>query len=390
MTLFTFSTVEIALLSGLGTLCGVQLCYYGRIYNRILSHNKACKKGKVSFSDELPPLSVIICARNESENLKRFLPSVLEQDYPHFEVIVINDGSTDESTEVLSALEQQYPHLYHSFTPEGSRYISRKKLSLTLGIKASKYDWVVFTEANCQPASNQWLRLMARNFTPQTEIVLGYNGYEGGKGFRHRYIAFDALFGSLRYLGFALAQKPYMGIGRNLAYRKELFYKKKGYSAHLNLERGEDDLFINEVTTKKNTRVESHSDSVVRMHAIERYKDWKEEKISYLDTSKRFKGMQRYLLGFETTTRLFFYGAALSAAILGVYNKSYVVILLAALLFVIRWTVQAVVINKTAAAMKDERHYYLTLPLFDLLQPMKSLQHRLYKLCVRKSNFRRR
>lgn len=162
---------------------------------------------------------------------------MLEQDYPQFEVIVINDGNTDESEDYLTILEEKYPHLYHSFVPDSSRYISRKKLAVTLGIKASKYEWLVFTNANCMPQSNQWLRLMARNFTSRTQVVLGYSGYERGKGWLHKRVAFDNLFTSMRYLGFALAGSPYMGIGRNLAYRKELFYQQKGFSAHLNLQR---------------------------------------------------------------------------------------------------------------------------------------------------------
>ena len=116
---------------------------------------------------------------------------------------------------------------------------------------------------------------MARNFTSSTDIVLGYSGYERGKGWLHKRASFDSLFTSLRYLGFALAGKPYMGIGRNLAYRKELFFKVKGFSTHLNMQRGEDDLFINQVANEKNTRVETSPDAVIQMQPMERYKDWK-------------------------------------------------------------------------------------------------------------------
>lgn len=390
MEAFTFNTVELILLSVTGILLVTQLIYYIGIYNRIHTRNKANEKGEIHFTNELQPLSVIICARNESENLRRYLPSILEQDYPNFEVVVINDGSTDESEEVLSAFEEKYPHLYHSFTPESARYISRKKLSLTLGIKASKHDWLVFTEANCQPVSDQWLRLMARNFTPRTQIVLGYNGYERGKGWRHKRIAFDSLFTSLRYLGFALAGKPYMGIGRNLAYRKELFFKQKGYSTHLNLQRGEDDLFVNQIITEDNLRVEIDKNSVIRMKPIERYKDWKEEKISYLATSSYFHGMQRYLLGFETCSRLLFYAALIAAIVFGVLNAHWLVVGMACVALLIRYTVQAIVINTTATDMDDNRHYYFTLPVFDLLQPLQSLRFRMYRLYRGKGDFMRR
>lgn len=390
MEAFTFNTFELILLSVAGVLLIIQLFYYLGIYNRIHIRNIADKKNELHFTKELPPLSVIICARNESENLRQFLPAILEQDYPQFEVIVINDGSTDESEEVLSAFEEKYQHLYHSFTPENARYISRKKLALTLGIKASKYDWLVFTEANCQPVSNQWLRLMARNFTPHTQIVLGYSGYERGKGWLHKRISFNALFTSLRYLGFALAGKPYMGLGRNLAYRKEMFFKEKGYSTHLNLQRGEDDLFINQIATPNNTRVETNADAVMRMQPVERYKDWKEEKVSYMATARYYKGTQRYMVGFETFSRLLFYAICIAGIVFGILNLHWLVAGIALFIWLIRYTTQAIVINKTATEQRDNRHYYFSLPVFDLLQPLQTLKLKFYRFYRGKGDFMRR
>lgn len=390
MEAFTFNTAELILLSAAGVLLIVQLIYYLGLYNRIHTHNLAVGKDEVHFGRELPPLSVVICARNESENLRRNLPAILKQDYPDFEVIVINDGSTDESEDLLSELEEEYPNLYHSFTPDSARYISRKKLALTLGIKASKYDWLVFTEADCTPVSDKWLRRIARNFTPSTDIVLGYSGYERGKGWLHKRVSFDSLFTSLRYLGFALAGKPYMGIGRNLAYRKELFFKVKGFSTHLNMQRGEDDLFINQIANENNTRVETSPDSVIRMQPVERYKDWKEEKVSYMATARFYKGSQRWLPGLETATRLLFYVACLSGIVFGILSFHWLAAGLALLLWIVRYSAQAYVINKTANEMGDNRSYYFTLPVFDIIRPLQSLKFRLYRLYRRKGDFMRR
>lgn len=390
MEAFTFNTAELILLSAAGVLLIVQLIYYLGLYNRIHTHNLAVGKDEVHFGRELPSLSVVICARNESENLRRNLPAILKQDYPDFEVIVINDGSTDESEDLLSELEEEYPNLYHSFTPDSARYISRKKLALTLGIKASKYDWLVFTEADCTPVSDKWLRRIARNFTPSTDIVLGYSGYERGKGWLHKRVSFDSLFTSLRYLGFALAGKPYMGIGRNLAYRKELFFKVKGFSTHLNMQRGEDDLFINQIANENNTRVETSPDSVIRMQPVERYKDWKEEKVSYMATARFYKGSQRWLLGLETATRLLFYVACLSGIVFGILSFHWLAAGLALLLWIVRYSAQAYVINKTANEMGDNRSYYFTLPVFDIIRPLQSLKFRLYRLYRRKGDFMRR
>lgn len=390
MEAFTFNTVELILLSVAGILFIIQLIYYFGLYNRIHTYNKAIRRDEVHFTQETPPLSVIICARNEADNLRKLLPIILNQDYPQFEVIVINDASTDETEDLLVVMEEEYPHLYHSFAPSSARYISHKKLALTLGIKASKYDWLVFTETNCVPASSDWLKLMARNFTPHTQIVLGYSGYDSAKKWMHKRIAFDALFNSLRYLGCALAGKPYMGIGRNLAYRKELFFQKKGFSSHLNLQRGEDDLFINQLANGENTRVETDLNATMRIQSVERLKDWKEEKISYMATARYYKGMQRYLLGFETTSRLLFHAFCVAGIVFGIINSHWLVAGSALLLWIVRLTVQAIIINRTAREMGRDLKYYFSLPAFDILQPMLSLKSKLIRLRRRKGDFMKR
>lgn len=379
MEAFTFNTVELILLSVAGIFLIIQLLYYFGLYNRIHIRNKAIRRDEVHYTRETHPLSVIICARNEADNLRKVLPMILEQDYPQFEVIVINDASTDETEDVLGMMEEKYPHLYHSFTPDSARYISHKKLSLTLGIKASKYDWLVFTELNCVPASKDWLKLMARNFTPHTQIVLGYSGYERTKGWMHKRIAFDTLFHSMRYLCFALAGKPFMGIGRNLAYRKELFFNQKGFSSYLNLQRGEDDLFINQIATGENTRVETDINATMRIQPVKRMKNWREEKMSYATTARYYHGTQRYILGGETTSRLLFYTCCIAGMTFGVLNSHWLVAGIALLLWIFRFIVQAIVMNQTAKEMGGGRKYYFSLPIFDILLPLQSLRLMLHR-----------
>lgn len=378
METFAINSTEQYLLTAAGILLVVQLIYYLVLYNRIGRRNRKAQRNELHFTQELPPLSVIICARDEAENLRRNLPAILAQDYPEFEVIVINDGEKNESEDYLLQLEEQYRNLYHSFVPDSSRYISRKKLAVTLGIRASRYDWLVLTEANCQPQSNQWLRLLARNFTPHTEVVLGYSGFQRGKGWLRRCCAFDSLFNAMRYLGFALGGHPYMGIGRNLAYRKQLFYDQKGFSAHLNLRRGDDDLFVNQVAHGENTRVETDPEAIMRMQPIYRGKDWREEKIGYASTARQYKGLQRWLAGLETFSRLLFYAAWLSMTVMGILHFHWMVAGIGVLLFLLRFAVQAIVINTTAQSLNEKYRYRLTLPLFDLLQPLQSLW---WKLC---------
>jgi hypothetical protein len=334
----------------------------------------------IHFTKEQPPISVIISVRDESRHLHECLTSILSQDYPQFEVIVINDGDNDDSENIILPLENQYNNLYHSFVPDTSRYLSRKKLALTIGVKAAKYDWIVVTEPNCMPASNQWLKTLARNFTSRTEVVLGYSNYKYDKSWTNRCIGFDNLFQSMRYLGFALLGKPYMGIGRNMAYRKELFYQQKGFSAHLNLQRGDDDLFINQIANKENTRVETAPEAIVQTSNVEMARDWYTEKIGYAGTATLLKGSQQLLLGAETASRLLFHACWVAATVMGAVQGHWLVVAVSVVFGLIKWGMQGAVINLTAKALNESRRYYLTLPIFDFLQPLQSL---CWKVCSR-------
>ncbi|KAA6324745.1 hypothetical protein EZS27_025966 [termite gut metagenome] len=390
MEAIVFSVLELVLLSYLGVLWLIQLTYYFALYNRILKRKAAIKKGKIRFTDELSPLSVIIYIKDSREKvLHEFLLPVLEQDYPEFEVIVVND-TPSHGEELLLLMQKQYPHLHYTFIPNSARCISRKKLALTLGAKAGKYEWLVFTEANCYPADKNWLRLMARNFTSGTQVVLGYSNFQYKNGWPHKYRSFDLLFNSLRYLGFALAGKPYMGIGRNMAYRKELFFRQKGFSSHLDLDRGDDDLFINQIATKSNTRVEVDARAIIRMQPLTLDKDWDEEKMTYAVTSRYFRGSQRLLLWFETFSRLLFHAFYGSITIFFLLNRYWYAVGAATLLWLIRYVIQAIIINRTSIELGDKRQYYFTLPIFDIWLPFQALKFKIYQMYRGKDYFMKR
>ena len=385
MEAFTFNTAELILLSAAGILFIIQLIYYFGLYNRIHVRNKTVRKEETHFSRELPPLSVILCARNEADNLRKILPAILEQDYPQFEVIVINDASTDETEDVLGYMEEKYPHLYHSFTPDSARYISHKKLALTLGIKASKHDWLVFTETNCMPASNQWLKLVARNFTSQTQIVLGYSGYDRIKGWLHKRIAFDTLFQSLRYLGFALAGNPYMGIGRNMAYRKELFFKNKGFSKFLHLHYGDDDLFINEITNRTNTRVEISEAGQMTATYQDNYEAWKELKLQYDFTSKYLHTTAKSIFGIA---KFFDYAFDILFVCLWVEGiiHNWATAVLASILALSLFSIKVIVYRRAAKILRKPRLFF-SLPFFSFIQPCINLYFKVIGSVTRKKNF---
>ena len=385
MELFTIDTI---LPIASGALFITQAVYYLGLYNKLYTHSRETAYA-TDINTQNPPLSVIIVAKDATHELQENLPFILEQNYPEFEVIVIYDRPADDCDNTLKLLEDKYPNLYHTFIPDSARYISHKKLGITMGIKASRHEWLVFTEPDCRPQSNQWLKQMARNFTPATEIVLGYSNYEKVPGWFNKKITFDTLLNSMRYLGMAVSGHPYMGTGRNMAYRKTLYYKQKGFASHLNLQRGEDDLFINETARAHNTRVEASPESLMRI-AMPKYKRiWCEEKISYAATSRLFHGTARYLMGFETCSRFLFYTAIIATITISILLHQWTIAAIAVLLWLARFTMQLIVFRKTAKVF-GERKFCALLPLFDFLQPAWNGVFKLQRKFRRKNEFMRK
>lgn len=218
---------------------------------------------------DYPATSVIVYSQSDGANLRTLLPAILNQDYPApMEVIVVNDSGMDNTETIVSELELSYPNLYMTFAPENSRNLSRRKLSITLGIKAARYDKLLLTCGNCRIDSERWMRGMMRHFSNKsTQVVIGYaypSAYDGpDNDRRRRRRSFDQVWQSVRYLSAAIHHHPFMGCGYNLAYDRHLFFEHKGYSRTLNLNFGDDDLFINEIATPANTAVELSKEAQV-------------------------------------------------------------------------------------------------------------------------------
>ena len=243
------------------------------------------------------PVSVIIAARNESENLYELLPRILEQNYPIFEVVVVNNQSTDESIWLLKAYQRQFPNL-KVVQIEKSRHLrAGKKLPLTLAIKAAKYDHFVFTDADCMPRSKNWLHHMVAGFLSSKEIVLGYGPYRRGKGFLNRLIRFDTAFIALNYFSFALNKLPYMGVGRNLAYSRKVFDSVGGFKSHYHLVSGDDDLLIQQAAKNNNYCIEIAEESFCYSEPHTEWMRWKLQKTRHYSTSGKYHVIKKALLG---------------------------------------------------------------------------------------------
>jgi cellulose synthase/poly-beta-1,6-N-acetylglucosamine synthase-like glycosyltransferase len=365
---FSFSLLELIVFGILFLAFLYQLYFYFRYLNGVLHLRTKIKKGKVSFVDEQPPVSVIICSKDEAENLRKYLPFVLQQDYPVFEVVVINDGSTDATDHLLRDLCVEYPNLKTTFVPVGANNLSTKKLGLTLGIKASKYDILLFTDADCMPDDKMWIARMMRNFTPETDFVLGYGAYFQRRGFLNRLITYDTLFIGLQYLGMAAVHRPYMGVGRNLAYRKETFFAQKGFASTLGLSSGDDDLMVNKACNSVNTRAEIAPDSITWSEPNTTYKGWLFQKERHLSVSTYYKPSSQLRLFFEPFTRGLFYLTLILSMVFG----NVIMLIASAALFMIRYVVQLSIINSSAKHF-GERRYVLSLPVLDIYLPLVNL-----------------
>jgi glycosyltransferase involved in cell wall biosynthesis len=237
-----------------------QLYYYAGVFGRVAFSRRGAPAPHGGEQEEarLQPVSVIICARNEEVALGQNLHRVLEQEYPEFEVIVVNDCSEDNSEILLASMQAKYPNLVFRTIVKDEVFKHNKKMALGVGIKAARYDLLLFIDADCYPSGAHWLRSMAGRFTEKTDVVLGYTRLTNNR----RWVRADRLMRALHYLGKALKRKPYMGVGSNLAYRKRLFFDHKGFDIRIIGNLREDCVFINKVATRDNTAVAASAEAV--------------------------------------------------------------------------------------------------------------------------------
>ena len=305
-------------------------------------------------------VSVVICARNEYRHMKENLRLILEQDFPDYEVLVVDHSSDDDTGYFLSYLEEKYSHLTTISIKEDLNFFTGKKFPLSIGIKSAKYDLVLLTDADCKPASRDWIRCMQSAFKPKTEVVLGYGPYYKHKGLLNKLIRYDTAHIAIQYLSYALTGIPYMGVGRNLSYMKQLFYKNKGFISHYRIRSGDDDLFINRVARRSNTAIMVEPGSFTYSEPKETFEEWITQKKRHLSTSNLYKFRHKLLLGTYSFSLLLFY--VLSILLVSL-NWSVIPVLA---LFVLRLISQYVVYARCMKKL-DEKDLVPFLPFYEIL-----------------------
>lgn len=332
----------------------VQLWYYLGYFSRLAFYKKR------ELPTNTPPVSIIICARNEDHNIVEFLPHIFEQEYPEFEVVVVNDCSFDNTGDILKEFAKKHSNLKIVTIKQDDYYSHGKKVALMMGIKGATHEHLLLTDADCKPNSKDWVHNMMQHFTTETEIVLGYGGYEKQTGFLNKIIRFDTFMIALNFLSFALAGKTYMGTGRNLAYKKSLFFKMKGFASHYHIQSGDDDLFVNEAATKQNSKIEISIDSHTISRVKKTYKDWFRQKRRHVTTFKHYNAASKFRLGMISFSQYLFFASFIALMIVQ-FN-----LIIVLLLFLVRLSIQLIIFNKSMKQLA-EKDLLVISPLIELM-----------------------
>jgi glycosyltransferase involved in cell wall biosynthesis len=332
----------------------IQLFYLIFIYAR-LSFYKILDSQETS----LLPVSVIIAARNESDNLYENLPHILSQDYPEFEVIVVNHQSIDDSNWLLYAFKQQYKNLKIIDIPKNKHLRAGKKFPITMAIKGAKYEHFILTDADCKPASNQWLKKIATTFSSKKQIVMGYGPFIKDKGLLNRIIRFDAAWIGINYFSMALAKFPYMGVGRNLAYTKTVFNSVSGFKSHYYLPSGDDDLFIQQAAQKSNYSINIDPEAFCYSPAAPSWERWIRQKSRHYSTSNHYKVIKKLLLGIYPISLILLWVSFVTL----LFKADYRIIsgVVFGFIVLLKWWLQ----GKCLLKLKEKGFVYL-LPFWDL------------------------
>jgi glycosyltransferase involved in cell wall biosynthesis len=271
----------------------IQVFYYLYFFLRLAVYKKPFRENTTEHA-----VSVVICARDEADNLTKNLPGVLVQDYKTtHEIVLVNDNSTDEGRYVIDEFQKSFKNINHIHLTQEAKMISGKKFPLSMGIRSAKHEILLLTDADCTPASEFWMQEMQGAYDDNVEIVLGYGAYHKRPGLLNKLIRFETFHTAIQYLSYALAGKPYMGVGRNLSYKKDVFLRNKGFSSINQIPSGDDDLFINQVANAHNTAIVIDPETHTLSEPKRTWGDWMTQKYRHYTTASYYKPLHKFLLG---------------------------------------------------------------------------------------------
>lgn len=368
--------IYILILAGVfGVAWLIQIIYQFVIQRSVLSRCKSEKrKEDVTFINEKPGVSVIVYTHNQGEALLRNLPALLDNDYPNFEVIVVDDISVDDTQDVLTLMEQRSDNIFHTKITDKVRTMSHRKLALLLGVKAAHNDIILTTKAQCVPASKDWISAMARNFTQWTDIVIGPVVFENRTGMLARFCQFDLFQRMVTMFGITLAVRPFAGWGCNMGFRKHVLFddNNRAFSSHLHIHPGEDDLLVNAMARSHNVMVECTPESLIIDQESPLKSAWSNDRVNRAFTGKRYRCGSKIIKGIDIITRYLCVCSGLALVAIGILQSAWIALSIILVMMALR----LVLISSLAYLTSKELgiHRYLLSPIFcDLVTPIVDL-----------------
>lgn len=281
-----------SLLYALGVFVLIQLIYYIFIFTRLAFYSTT-----TNYENDTVGVTVLVCAWNEIENLKELLPILDEQEYPEYEVILLDDRSDDGSEEFMRENITNWKNIRYIRINDEFAHVTPKKYALTVGMKQAKYPIALMTDADCRPDSVHWISSMTAQINRGKDIVIGFSPYEKERGLLNWFIRCETFYTAVQYLSFSLSGLTYMGVGRNIMYKTEVFFANKGFYRHRHITGGDDDIFLNEVATSSNTAISIEPESFVYSKPKTTWSDWLRQKRRHLAVSQFYRTRNKLMLG---------------------------------------------------------------------------------------------
>lgn len=356
---YQFNTVGFYFAIILGIIILFQILYYLIVYGRVafFKENKLTTDEKQKYT---PSVSVVMCVKDDAYNLEKKLPIILEQEYPNFEVVVVNDASKDETEYVLRVLQEIYPNLNVVNLYNNVNGFLGKKYPLSLGIKSAKNEIILLTESDTMPLNYNWITTMVKGFKQKKDIVLGFTNFEQKPTFLNTLMHYENLTSAMNYLGNAILNNPYMGQGRNMAYKREFFFETGGFISQYNISVGDDDLFINKNANSKNTSVIINKESINLSSPKEKREEWVIQKKKHFKSMSHFKLKDKIISTLMPFTTLLIY-VSVALSIVFQFPWQYAILPL-----VLKYTFQIIVYYKSSKTLATKQVAFLS-PLLEVL-----------------------
>lgn len=329
------------LLAFLGVFILIQLYYYLFVFSRLIGYQQP----EPTYDDSAEGVSVLVCAWNELENLQELLPLLDQQEYPKFEIVVLDDRSRDGTDDYLKENAHQWRNVRCIRIENEYAHITAKKYALTMGMKHAKYPLALMTDADCRPTSTDWIASMVGQLASNKDIVVGFSPYFQEKGLLNWFIRCETFYTAVQYLSMALNGRPYMGVGRNLMYRTSLFFAHRGFYKHKEIVGGDDDLFMNQAATRRNTAINLDPESFVYSFPKTTWGEWFKQKKRHLLVGRYYRSGHKFRLGLLSGSHTGIWITGIVSLVWGILNYELLLLQIVGGVFALRWLVQLIVLS---------------------------------------------